>query len=177
MTGKVRCFNTEQRIEFNDSYYADVIAGWGDELHHLVVVGGGDIGELEPAPQPTPSGIPRVVRCQHHVQGQPCGALIEGRIPNILEHFSRVHVRPRTVAQSGHPSEFWTCRWGGTCDSHMRKLNFRRHVVGHLFRWKCSTCSSTYSRDYTARNHTIQCGDGSGRISMEPRLEVRPRQM
>ncbi|KAG1756243.1 uncharacterized protein EDB91DRAFT_1091416 [Suillus paluster] len=138
---------------------------------------GGDVGEVGPAPHPTPPSIPHVVRCQHHVQGEPCGALINGEISNILEHFSRVHVHPRVVAKSGYPSEPWTCCWDGTCDGRIHKGNFRRHVVGHFFRWKCSTCSMTYSRDDTARKHMKGCGDGNGRISTELQLEVRPGQM
>jgi hypothetical protein len=55
----------------------------------------------------------------------------------------------------------------------MRKENFRRHVLGHLIRWKCSNCPCTYSRDDTARKHARGCGDG--RILMIPLLDDHKR--
>ncbi|KAG2149178.1 hypothetical protein DEU56DRAFT_781110 [Suillus clintonianus] len=161
----------------------DVMTGWEDHLvssaddPHYAPIVGGDARDIGPAPHPTPSGVLSVVRCQHHIQGQPCGVLIEGEISSILEHFACMHVRPRMFAnaKSQHPPEFWTCRWGGGCDSRMRKEGIKRHVLGHIFRWKCLTCSSTYSRDDSARKHAKECGDG--RISMQPRSEVHPQQL
>jgi hypothetical protein len=119
---------------------------------------------------PAHNGVPLQVAfsCQHHVRGRPCGLLVKCDILDALAHFARVHVRPM-VARSGSPSEFWTCRWGGKCGSRMRKENFRRHVLGHLVRWKCSNCPCAYSRDDSARKHARGCGDG--RILMMPRLD------
>lgn len=146
-----------------------------DDPHHPAIVGD-DVMDSGPAPPPTPSSG---LRCQHHVQGQPCGVLIEGGVPGIVEHFACMHVRPRISAnaRSDCPSKFWTCRWGGRCDSRIRKEGFRRHVLGHLVRWKCSTCSSTYSRDDSARKHAKDCGDGRIVPIMLPQLEVRPRRL
>lgn len=184
---KVRCIILKQFIESNYRYYADTMAVWedthassSDDAHHSALVGG-DARDSEPTPPPTPmtpSGGPNI-RCQHHVQGQPCGVLVEGGFPGILEHFACMHVRPRISANARSdlhvPSEFWTCCWGGKCGSRIRKEGFRRHVLGHLARWKCSTCSSTYSRDDSARKHAKDCGDG--RIVMQPRLGVCPRRL
>ncbi|KAG1883174.1 hypothetical protein F4604DRAFT_326449 [Suillus subluteus] len=143
-----------------------------DNPHHPAIVG--DVMDNGPAPPLTPSGG---LRCQHYVQGQPCGVLIEGGVPDILEHFACRHVRPRLSAnaRSDRPSKFWTCRWGGKCDTRIRKGGLKRHVLGHLVRWKCSTCPLTYSRDDSARKHAKDCGNG--RIFMQARSEVRSRQL
>ncbi|KAG2146961.1 uncharacterized protein EDB93DRAFT_459144 [Suillus bovinus] len=149
---------------------------YADDFHHRAIVGG-DVRDSRSTPASTASGDPNILRCQHHVQGQPCGVLIKGGFPGILKHFACIHVRPRISAntRSDHPSEFWICRWGGKCDSCIRKEGFKRHVLGHLVRWKCSTCPLTYSRDDSARKHAKDCGDG--RIIMVPRLEGRPRRL
>ncbi|OJA11983.1 hypothetical protein AZE42_04738 [Rhizopogon vesiculosus] len=139
--------------------------------HHHVPAVGGDMMVINSAAHATPNSDPLVFRCKHHTRGQPCGLLIEGDIQDALEHFAHVHVRPM-VTRSGSPSEFWTCRWGGKCNIRVRKGNFRRHVVGHFFRWKCLNCLRTYSRDDSARKHANVCGDGS--IIMVPRLNARP---
>ncbi|KAG2074952.1 hypothetical protein BDR04DRAFT_1092622 [Suillus decipiens] len=160
--------------ESNDGYHADAMTVWEDahasanDPHHPAIVSG-DVMDSEPVP-PMPSCS---LRCQHHdIQDQPCGVLIEGEIADILEHFARVHVRPciSADARSDIPSKYWDCRWGGKCDSFILKEGFRRHVLGHLARWKCSTCSSTYSRDDTARKHAKHCKDS--RIFMQPQSEV-----
>ncbi|KAG1832733.1 hypothetical protein EV424DRAFT_1367880 [Suillus variegatus] len=147
-----------------------------DDSHHSAIVGG-DVSDSGPTPPTTSSGDPNILRCQHHVQGQPCGVLIKGGFSSVLKHFAYMHVRPHisSNARSDRPEEFWICRWGGKCDSRIRKEGFKRHVLGHLVRWKCSTCSSTYSRDDSARKHAKDCGDG--RIVMLPRLDVRPRRL
>ncbi|OAX31492.1 hypothetical protein K503DRAFT_860726 [Rhizopogon vinicolor AM-OR11-026] len=135
--------------------------------HHHVPAVGGDM-MISSAAHSTQNGNPLAFRCRHHTRGQPCGLLIEGDIQDALEHFAHVHVRPM-VARSG--SNFWTCRWGGKCNTRVCKGNFRRHVAGHLFRWKCLKCLRTYSRDDSARKHANDCGDGS--IIMVPPLDGR----
>lgn len=176
--GKVRCSNSKQFIESNNRFYADSMTvledthvSSSDDPHHPALVSG-DARDSGLTPPPIPMTPPGGLRCRHYVQGQPCGVLIEGGLPGILEHFAYVHVRPRVSAnaRSDHPSEFWVCRWNDKCGTRIRKEGFRRHVLGHLVRWKCSTCSSTYSRDDSARKHSRDCGDG--RIVMQPRLEV-----
>lgn len=154
------------------------VSSLNDPYHPALV--SGDARDSGPTPPPipmTPSGGPNSLRCRHYVQGRPCGVPIEGGLPGILEHIARVHVRPRISAnaRSDLPSEFWVCRWNGKCNTRIRKEGFRRHVLGHLVRWKCSTCSSTYSRDDSARKHARDCGDGM--IVMQPRLEVCPRRL
>ncbi|OAX31282.1 hypothetical protein K503DRAFT_806194 [Rhizopogon vinicolor AM-OR11-026] len=149
-------------------------AGWEPSSvvgHHHVPAVGGNMMDISLAAHATPNGDPLVFRCKHHTRGQPCGLLIEGDIQDTLEHFAHAHVRP-IVARSGSPSKFWTCRWGGKCNIRLLKGNFRRHVAGHLFRWKCLKCLRTYSRDDSARKHANDCGDGS--IVMVPRLDGRP---
>ncbi|KAG2034250.1 hypothetical protein BDR03DRAFT_1013588 [Suillus americanus] len=158
----------------------DAMTVWGDihvssaDTPHYPTIVGGDVMDNGPAPPLTSSGG---LRCQHYVQGRPCGAVIEGGVPGILAHFACVHVRTRLSAnaRSNRPSKSWTCGWGGKCVSHIRKEGFKRHVLSHFFRWKCSTCLSPYSRDDSARKHAKDCGHG--RIFMEPRSEVCPRQL
>ncbi|KAG2066098.1 hypothetical protein BDR04DRAFT_1160644 [Suillus decipiens] len=148
----------------------DVMIIWEDihcvssagDSHHPAIVGG-DVMDNGQAPTPIPSCS---LRCQHHnAQGQPCGMLIEGEIADILEHFARMHVCPRISPK------YWTCRWGGQCGKYTLKEGFKRHILGHLARWECSACSSTFSRGDTARKHARHCGNG--RIFMKRRSEVQ----
>ncbi|KAG1826740.1 uncharacterized protein BJ212DRAFT_1307970 [Suillus subaureus] len=180
MTNKVRCSNPGQCIESNDNYSADVMTVWeythvlnADDPYYPAIVGG-DVMDNGPAPPLIPSGG---LRCQYHVQGRPCGALIEGGAPSILKHFACMHVPPRffTNARSDRPSKPWICCWDGKCDSRILKGSFKRHVLSHFFRWMCPTCSSPYSRDDSARKHAKGCGNG--RIFMQPRPEVCSRQL
>lgn len=150
-----------------DAVWEDTYVSSADDHHHPAVID--DVMDSGPALPLIPSGS---LWCQHHdVQGQPCGVLIEGGVLGILKHFACVHVRPRISAnaRSASPSKFWICRWGGKCDSRIRKEGFKRHVLGHLVRWGCSTCSLTYSRDDSARKHAKDCGNG--RIFMQLRSE------
>jgi hypothetical protein len=123
----------------------------------------------------TPTGGPLVFRCRHYIraQGRLCGMLVEGDLSDALEHFSRAHVHPAVRARSRPPSKHWTCRWRDNCGSRVLKENFKRHVMAHIARWKCSGCPTTFSRNDTARRHAKSCGDG--RILMVPRLDDRPK--
>ncbi|KAG2074960.1 hypothetical protein BDR04DRAFT_1092650, partial [Suillus decipiens] len=168
-------FYLDQCAEFNDGYYADAMTVLEDthasanDPHYPVIVSTA-VMDNGPASPPAPSCS---LWCQHHdAQGQPCGVLIEGEIADIMEHFARVHVRPciSADARSDIPSKYWDCCWGGKCNSCILKEGFRRHVLGHLARWKCSTCSLTYSRDDSARKHAKHCKHS--RISMQAQSEV-----
>ena len=106
--------------------------------------------------------------CQHHpLEGHgPCGQLIDGDALDALDHFASAHVHSMGESSRSDP-EKWICHWRGRCGIGMRRENFRRHIVKHLFRWKCSNCLSSYSRDDTAKKHAKGCGDGQ--MHMVPR--------